>query len=84
MTGASVGMHGFHNLEYRCGFIAILLTFLCHQAGEENSLLQVFAVANRGFVARGHRLAWLFAVAFVALIDIVTPFSAWAWSTFVR
>ena len=55
-------MNGFHNLEYRCGFIAAnSADSSLSSSWRENSLLQVFAVANRGFVARGHRLAWIFA-----------------------
>ena len=55
-------MHGLHYLEYRCGFIAANSADLSLSSSwRENSLLQVFAVANRGFVARGHRLARLFA-----------------------
>ena len=47
-------MHGFHNLEYRCSFVAANSADLSPQSSwRENSLLQVFAVANRGFVARG-------------------------------
>ena len=55
-------MNGFHNLEYHCGFIAAnSADSSLSSSWRENSLLQVFAVANRGFVARGHRLAWIFA-----------------------
>jgi hypothetical protein len=54
-------MHGFHGLEYRSGLIAANSTGLSLPSSwRENSLLQVFARAHCGIVARGHRLAWLF------------------------
>ena len=85
MTRASVGMHGFRNLEYRCGFIAANSADLTLSSSwRENSLLQVFAVATVGLSLVG--IGWLgySLLAFLALIDIVAPLSAWAWSTFVR
>jgi hypothetical protein len=84
-------MHGFHNLEYRCGFIAAnSADSSLSSSWRENSLLQVFAVANRGFVARGHRLAWLFAAGIpradrycrsvkrVGVVDLRQVVSNWA------
>jgi hypothetical protein len=78
-------MHGFHNLEYRCSFVAANSADLSLSSSwRENSLLQVFAVATVGLSLVG--IGWLgySLLAFLALIDIVAPLSAWAWSTFVR
>ena len=62
----------------------ILLTFLCHQGGEKirNSKFLPWRTVGLSLVGIG----WLgySLLAFLALIDIVAPLSAWAWSTFVR
>jgi hypothetical protein len=59
----------------------ILLTFLCHQAGEKIRYSKFLPWRTVGLSLVG--IGWLgySLLAFVALIDIVAPLSAWAWST---
>jgi hypothetical protein len=62
----------------------MLLTFLCHQAGEKIRYSKFLPWRTVGLSLVG--IGWLgySLLAFLALIDIVAPLSAWAWSTFVR
>jgi hypothetical protein len=62
----------------------ILLTFFCHQGGEKIRKSKFLPWRTVGLSLVG--IGWLgySLLAFLALIDIVAPLSAWAWSTFVR
>jgi hypothetical protein len=69
----------------------ILLTFFCHQGGEKIRKSKFLPWRTVGLPWRTVGLSlvgigWLgySLLAFLALIDIVAPLSAWAWSTFVR
>ena len=62
----------------------ILLTFFCHQGREKIRKSKFLPWRTVGLSLGG--IGWLgySLLAFLALIDIVAPLSAWAWSTFVR
>jgi hypothetical protein len=62
----------------------ILLTVLCHQAGEKIRYSKFLPWRAVGLSLVG--IGWLgySLLAFLALIDIVAPLSAWTWSTFIK
>ena len=76
-------VHGFHNIAAVLSPL-IRLTFLCQQAGEKIRYSKFLPWRTVGLSLVG--IGWLgySLLAFLALIGIVAPLSAWAWSTFVR
>jgi hypothetical protein len=72
-------MHGFHNLEYRCGFIAANSADLTLSSSWRENSRRTVGLSLVGIGWLGYSL-----LAFLGLIDIAAPLSAWAWSTFVR
>ena len=62
----------------------ILLTFLCHQAGEEIRYSKFLPWQTVGLSLVG--IGWLgySLLTFLMLINVVAPLAAWAWTTFVK